>query len=191
MAREQQDREAKGAGEFGFFDGRVVAAWHDDGRSMTLVEPFGFIDAAGIRWQAAAGSVVNGASIPRGLWSVIGGPFAGRFRNASVVHDVACEERLRPSRQVHRMFYDACRAGGVATAKAKAMYFAVARWGPRWHVERRFRGPPAAGESAPIVIDDTPPPPSDEELAAAFARIEAIDPPVDEIPALAETAAGP
>ncbi|MFM8703989.1 MAG: DUF1353 domain-containing protein [Planctomycetia bacterium] len=71
---------------WGSFEGRVVAEWHDDGREMTLVAPFAYLDPAAVRWAAPAGSVVNGASIPRAFWSVIGGPFEGRFRNASVVH---------------------------------------------------------------------------------------------------------
>jgi len=119
---------------WGHFDGRVVAAWHDDGRDMTLVEPFAYVDAAAARWDAPAGAVVNGASIPRPFWSVIGGPFEGRFRNASVVHDVACVERSRPWRQVHRMFYEACRCGRVNVVKAKTMYYAVYHFGPRWRL---------------------------------------------------------
>ncbi|NBT14071.1 MAG: DUF1353 domain-containing protein [Planctomycetia bacterium] len=110
---------------WGYFDGRVVAEWHDDGRDMTLVKPFAYVDPADVRWDAPAGAVVNGASIPRPFWSVIGGPFEGRFRNASVVHDVACVDRSRPWRQVHRMFYEACRCGRVNVVKAKTMYYAV------------------------------------------------------------------
>ena len=66
------------------------------------------------------------------FWSLIGGPFEGRYRNASVVHDVACDARTQPSDEVHRMFYFACRCGGVEEAKAKAMYFAVLHYGPQW-----------------------------------------------------------
>ena len=145
---------------WGYFDGRVVAAWHDDGRDMALVEPFAYVDAAEVRWDAPAGAVVNGASIPRPFWSLIGGPFEGRFRNASVVHDVACVERIRPWRQVHRMFYEACRCGRVGIVKAKTMYYAVYHFGPRWRVDGR------------TLRDETPPPPSAREVAAieAFFR---------------------
>src|SRR5712692_9140850 len=34
------------------------------------------------------------ASIPRAFWSVIGGPLEGQYRNASVFHDVACDQKI-------------------------------------------------------------------------------------------------
>lgn len=117
---------------FGRFEGDVVAVWDADGRNMTLREPFTFIDAQERRWEAPAGAVVNGASIPRLFWTVIGGPFEGRYRNASVVHDVGCAEMRHSWEDVHRMFYEACRCGGVDEAKAKIMYYAVHHFGPRW-----------------------------------------------------------
>lgn len=128
---------AAGTAGWGRFTGAVVARWHDDGRSMTLVEPFGYVDPHDVHWHAPAGAVVDGASIPRPFWSLIGGPFEGRFRNASVVHDVACVERSRDWREVHRMFHDACRCGGVGAALANTMYYAVWHFGPRWRFEDR------------------------------------------------------
>jgi hypothetical protein len=122
---------------FGKFDGRVVTSWEDEGRNMRLEEDFAYIDASGKRWLAPKGSIVNGASIPQAFWSVIGGPFEGPFRNASVVHDVGCDEQKDTWEAVHRMFHDACRCGGVGSKKAKLMYWAVYNFGPRW---------PAAGE---------------------------------------------
>ena len=91
------------ASSWGRFVGDVVAKWEADGRDMTLVEPFAYVDPRDARWAAPAGAVVNGASIPRAFWSLIGGPFEGRFRNASVVHDVACVVRDRPWQEVHRL----------------------------------------------------------------------------------------
>ena len=46
---------------WGRFIGDVVAKWNDGGRDMTLVEPFTYLDPRGIRWDAPAGSVVDGA----------------------------------------------------------------------------------------------------------------------------------
>jgi Protein of unknown function (DUF1353) len=54
------------------------------------------------------------------------------YRNASVVHDVACDTRDHPWQDVHRMFYEACRAGGVGEQKAKLVYAAVYHFGPKW-----------------------------------------------------------
>ena len=76
--------------------------------------------------------MINGASIPKTLWSVVGPPFVGDYRRASVVHDVACEERSAPHEEVHRMFYHAMRADGVSWRKANIMYQAVKRFRPTW-----------------------------------------------------------
>ena len=42
-----------------------------------------------------------------------GGPLDGPYRNASIVHDVACVSMTDPWDDVHFMFYEACRCGGV------------------------------------------------------------------------------
>ena len=63
------------------------------------------------------------------------GPFEGKYRDASVVHDVACEEKNQSWQSVHRMFYEASRLSGVRWLDAKVMYFAVYHFGPRWTPE--------------------------------------------------------
>lgn len=118
--------------DFGRFEGRVSARWSDDDRNMELLEDFAYIDPQGHKWLAPRGSMINGASIPRLFWNTIGSPYTGNYRNASVVHDVACEERRAAWQDVHRMFYDACRCGGVGIVQAKLMYWAVYHRGPRW-----------------------------------------------------------
>lgn len=120
------------AQSFGSFVGKVVAEWLDDGRKMKLVQPFAYIDPNGSRWDAPKGWIVDGASIPQIAWSVIGGPFEGSYRNASVIHDVACDQKQRPWRDVHRAFYTAMLAAKVDPIKAKVMYGAVYQFGPRW-----------------------------------------------------------
>jgi hypothetical protein len=117
---------------FGRFEGNVVTKWITDDLEMELVEPFNYIDANGKRWTAPSGSVINGASIPSVFWSVIGGPFEGRFRKASVLHDAACDTQTESWQDVHRMFYDACRCSRVGIGKAQTMYWAVYQFGPRW-----------------------------------------------------------
>lgn len=159
---------ADGDSTWGRFSGSVVARWHKDGRSMTLVDPFAYVDPRGIRWVASAGSVVNGASIPRAFWSLVGGPFEGRFRNASVVHDVACEERSRDWRDVHRMFHDACRCGGVGAALANTMFYAVWHFGPRWRFEER-RGVVAGRQVVERVAIAEPVPAPPPGIAVAVA----------------------
>jgi hypothetical protein len=171
-------------GAWGRFVGDVVATWDANGRDMTLVEPFGYVDPRDEGWDAPAGSVVNGASIPRAFWSLVGGPFEGRFRNASVVHDVACEERSRAWQAVHRMFHDACRCGGVGPAKATAMYYAVYHFGPRWTVEERRSIVAGAPHVERVVRDDTPPPPTAADVRAVEAYFETHDVNADAVPTL-------
>ncbi|MEQ1949487.1 MAG: DUF1353 domain-containing protein [Bryobacteraceae bacterium] len=122
---------------FGHYDGKVTATWVE-GRNMVLTEDFTYVDGSGTRWDAPRGSTIDGASIPRAFWTVIGGPFEGSYRYASVIHDVYCvrgEQHLpgaRPWQKVHRMFYDAMRCSGVPDSKALVMYGAVYKFGPTW-----------------------------------------------------------
>ena len=102
-------------------------------RNVRVLEDFTFTQANdGTVWQAPSGSIVNGASIPRVLWTLVGSPFTGDYVYASIVHDVACDTRTRPWRDTHYMFYLACLAGGTRPGRAKLMYLAVRNFGPRW-----------------------------------------------------------
>lgn len=117
---------------FGSYEGRLLLEPLPDGRLMQLVEPFGFTDSKRQHWPVPKDAQVDGASIPRALWSLIGGPFEGLYRNASVIHDYHCDVRIRPWQTVHRVFYDGMRASGVGESRAKLMYGAVYYAGPRW-----------------------------------------------------------
>ena len=153
------------AANFGRFKGDVIALWLPDGRNMQLSQRFAFIDPRGKEWVAPEGSVVNGASIPGALWSTVGGPYEGQYRHASVVHDVACDEMTSKWEDVHNMFYEACRCGGVSLVQAKTLYYAVYNFGPRWQVPtataagplkavRAFgAGGPASFATQPVAVD--------------------------------------
>lgn len=117
---------------FGRYLGRLILEPLADGRLMRLVESFGFQDSKEKRWPVPVGAKIDGASIPQSLWSLIGGPFEGKYRDASVVHDYYCDTRSEPWRAVHRVFYDGMRASGVSSIRAKVMYAAVYFGGPRW-----------------------------------------------------------
>ena len=102
-------------------------------RNVRVIEDFTFTQASDASvWEAPSGSLVNGASIPRLLWTLVGSPFTGDYVYASIVHDVACDTRTRPWRDTHYMFYQACLAGGTRPGRAKLMYLAVRNFGPRW-----------------------------------------------------------
>jgi hypothetical protein len=117
---------------YGKFIGDVQTQWLDDGRRMKLLSSLTYLDPQGERWIAPEGAIVDGASIPQFAWSVIGGPFEGKYRKASVIHDVACVEKRRPWELVHETFYQGMRASGVNETTAKIMYAAVYHFGPRW-----------------------------------------------------------
>ncbi len=105
-----------------------------DDRNMQLVEPFWFRDPDGKVWDAPEKSTVNGASIPRPLWTLIGSPYTGDYRRASIVHDVACEcahDGEEDRRAADRMFYHACRTGGCSVREATLLYLGV-RIGATW-----------------------------------------------------------
>lgn len=120
------------------FEGAVQTEWlvHDGSdRLMLLLSDFVFVDDQGKRWLVAKGSKVDGASIPPELWSaIVGTPFLGDYRRASVLHDVACQQRTEPHKAVHRMFYDAMIADGMDEFRAQVMYTAVRAFGPKWAV---------------------------------------------------------
>lgn len=117
------------------FEGTVTTEWlrDEDGRKMKLLEDFTYIDATGKRWSARKGATIDGASIPRALWWS-GGPYEGKYREASVVHDFYCAEVPKTAtwRAVHRTFFEAMLTSGVGRTRALVMYGAVFRHGPRW-----------------------------------------------------------
>jgi hypothetical protein len=137
VAAKKLDREAAKAkparaSGWGHYSGPIETRWDDDGVNMVLLTELRYTDPYGEVWVAPAGSKVNGASIPRAFWSLIGGPFEGKYRNASVLHDVAYEEQTRPWEEADRMFYNAMRCSGVGAVTAKTMYYALRRHGRHW-----------------------------------------------------------
>ena len=146
---------------YGSYEGEVLAKWGDDGRTMTLTSAITYIDQAKKRWPVPENTDVDGASIPKVFWSFIGGPFEGRYRNASVIHDYYCDTKKENWEDVHKMFYNAMRASGTDETKAKMMYYAVYLGGPRWkpvhhtnHEPRAFSKP---GDIDRIVIEEWKP----------------------------------
>lgn len=118
--------------EFGHFAGTIKTEWRKDGRTMKLLSPVLYVAPDGTQWLAPAGAVVDGASIPQFAWSFIGGPFEGLYRDASIIHDVACDEKKRHWGAVHLAFYHAMMCRDVERWRAKVMYAAVYHFGPRW-----------------------------------------------------------
>lgn len=92
--------------------------------SKSLNKNFNFVVPSGL--------IVDGASIPRIFWRVIGHPLSSRYWVAFVVHDylygfsdISEDELDMTRKQVDLLFYDMLRAEGVGWWKGKTMLKAV------------------------------------------------------------------
>lgn len=130
---------------WGFYSGAPITRWDPDGRTMTLLNELRYTDPKGHVWVAPAGSVVDGASIPRALWTFMGGPFEGKYRNASVLHDVSYDRKNRPWQDCDRMFYNAMRCSSVGAVEAKTIYYALYRFGRHWDFKVKRAKPVKVG----------------------------------------------
>src|SRR6266705_4700182 len=185
------DQTIPGATKWGHYTGEPVTKWNPDGRTMTLLTELRYTDPHGETWVAPIGSVVDGASIPRYLWSIMGGPFEGKYRNASVLHDVAYGEHNRPSWDCDRMFYNAMRCSGVSAAEAKTIYYALYKFGHHWKfpIKRakpvKFEGALVArGEEIPRAVPVNP-----AQINEARNWISNTDPSLEQIEQRAQTEA--
>jgi hypothetical protein len=167
----------------GIYIGPFETSWDLDGRHLILLKKVVYVDLDGVRWEVPEGVKIDGASIPQVLWSIVGGPFEGKYREASVIHDYYCDVRLRPWKDVAKVFYQAMITSGVDTVKAKLMYLAVVYGGPRWdeqaiyntRLAAKTRGKDGRPE---VVATEADPPLSDAALDAlgdsAFAEQQAM-----------------
>jgi len=129
----------------GEFSGEPVTLWltqdETEDRRMKILKDFSFKDPSSKTWLSPADSVIDGASIPRALWGIVGTPYTGDYRRASIVHDVACDEAgsdRKKRRAADRMFFHACRAGGCSIRQSILLYLGVrvgaaASAVPAWH----------------------------------------------------------
>ena len=169
-------RSSEAAEHVGAYAGLPAqVAFLADGRTVRLLAPISYTQANGTAWPVPKDIELDGASIPRFLWSLIGGPFEGRYRDASIVHDHYCVVRTRSWQDTHRVFYDAMLSSGETSTKAKVMYYAVYRFGPRWGA-----GEAGVTVAAAIGVDEA------ASLAADAEAIHVQNLTLAEIEALAE-----
>lgn len=113
------------------FSGLPETRWETGDRIMTLLKPFSYTDKNGKEWKVKKDAWLNGATIPRTLWTIVGSPYVGKYRRASIVHDFYVGEgkndnvTYRERRKADKMFYRACRTDGVKQKYATALYIAV------------------------------------------------------------------
>jgi hypothetical protein len=170
---------------YGHFIGNLDLRADRNGRDMMLLSDFGYVDSAGKTWNTPKNTIVDGASIPQAAWSIIGSPWTGKYREASVIHDYYCVTKSEPWEAVHRTFYTAMRANNVDEIQAKVMYAAVYRFGPRW----RFEYTPECKNclALPYFVENYVPKFNSQEFEALKQEIQASDPSLKEIEAKANT----
>jgi Protein of unknown function (DUF1353) len=167
---------------YGHFEGplQIELLGGPGGRNGKLLAPYVFVDPDQKLWTAPKGLVTDGASIPRPLWSIVGSPWTGLYRNAAVIHDAYCDSHSEPWQAVHRVFYRAMLANGVNPLQAKIMYAAVYRFGPRWDFTYGAKTCPNC-LSVPYHVKTFTPAASQTEMKALKEEIEQTDPPIDAI----------
>jgi hypothetical protein len=135
-------------GNYGKFASAPRVEFLKPGRNVKLLEDVTYTDPCGSLWTSPKDSVVDGATIPRVAWSIVGAPLDGTYRDASIIHDIACDEKKKPWKLVHDAFYFAMLASGVEPWRAKVMYAAVYHFGPRW------RDPETRQDPAPRTLKE-------------------------------------
>lgn len=92
------------------------------------------------RFTVAEGFVTDGATIPRFLWTVIGGPFHPMFSAAAVMHDWLYRgESDHPDvtrKLADDVFYGLLKRNRVNPIRAWLMWFAVRSFGWMFYVGR-------------------------------------------------------
>src|SRR5689334_7494802 len=170
--------------KWGYYSGYPETRWDPDGRTMTLLNELRYTDPSGVVWVAPAGSKVDGASIPRPLWTFMGGPFEGKYRNASVLHDVAYEQKKKPPADCDRMFYNAMRCSGVSAVEAKTMYYSLLKFGHHWRFPIKRAKPVKAKdlerEGAAMEAEQVPRAEPATDIDAARDWIRGNDPSLEE-----------
>ena len=127
-------------GQFvGSLDVRFMSVKSGDGHAIEMVQllkPFAYKDSKGVMWEVPEGFLSDGASIPDNLWTVVGGPYSGPYRDASVIHDYFCYTKSRAWDAVHKAFLEAALNRGTPEWKARFMYAGILLKGPRWPVSK-------------------------------------------------------
>ena len=144
-----------GEPELGRYTGKLILEPLRSDQPMKTVLEFGFLDGDGRHWPVPPGTSVDQASIPKELRSLLGNPWEGKYRDASVVHNYYCAVRSMDWRSVHSMLYRAMLVSGVSVRRAKLVYAGVYFAGPRWEdmvVESVQHGQPAPTQTSPANI---------------------------------------
>jgi hypothetical protein len=117
----------RGIGRFQWSAGRVgpIVELLPDGVNVAVVEAFTYVASSGIHYTVPVGQLSDGASIPRALWSVIGSPLTGRYRNIALVHDYLYRMQITSKDEADDVLLDGMRLGGCTETEYLAIYEGV------------------------------------------------------------------
>ncbi len=126
--------------EYGKFTRNVFAEWlidKGDDQSMRLKEHFEFIDLNKYKWPAIPDDIIDGASIPKIAWTLIGSPYVGNYRRSAALHDSLYINQHDngsddPRLAVDIVFYKGMRSDETSWLKAAIMYAAVRIFGKEY-----------------------------------------------------------
>lgn len=140
----------------GDVEGKFISMPYAKRPLFELSKPLTYIHPNGSKFTAIRDYIVDGASIPRVFWSIIGGPFSGNHLQASVVHDYytdTCQISAHPERGrvcqnkleqffddelVHQNYYLGMLAAGVSDDTACAEFIAVSTY-KTWDIDEDGR----------------------------------------------------
>ena len=94
-----------------------------------LIRPFEYHPDIGKKIVVPIDFVSDGASIPKLAYSIIGGPWTGRYAEAAIIHDWLYFSQTTTRKQADIIFIKAMRVLGVSWWRRIAMYRAVRTFG--------------------------------------------------------------
>lgn len=95
------------------------------GRLARVLEDFVYVSPDGLHWTTPAGFVFDGASIPRVLWTRLGGPFDGPNIFIGAVHDPRYRFADCDRETADRLLLNVGRCAGLGKQDAMAIYLGV------------------------------------------------------------------
>ena len=95
----------------------------DDGRYVTLLQPYNYLCRSGELITIPAGTTSDGASTPPALWVTI--PPFGKYWKAAVLHDYLYRITKRPKAECDSILLEAMESLGVNEIEAHAIYEGV------------------------------------------------------------------
>lgn len=115
---------------WGYFNGPITVKWSIHDPRVNILSGLGgaYIDKHGRRWEAGHPEIIRRPGLV----------YVGKHRRAMAFHEVACRQRIRSSKAVHRMLYEAMRCDEVGAVKAWFIWTIVRLFGPRFKAKQQL-----------------------------------------------------